>query len=89
MNKELLCKDCEHAILPSWPMRLLHGVRFAECRKSYVEPKFNPVDGTSSAGFYESALVVRIDTKICGPDATSWMPRTKYDLFKLIKHSEQ
>jgi hypothetical protein len=89
MNKELLCKDCAHAILPAWHRRWLYSVRFADCKKSYVEPRFNPVDGTSSPGYYAPASVVRVDRTICGPDAKSWMPRTKYDLFKLIKHSEQ
>ena len=87
MNRELLCKDCEHAILPSWPERLLYGVRFANCKKGYVEPEFSPVTGKSSSGYYAPAAVVRVDTKICGPEARAWMPRTRQDLFKLIKHA--
>ena len=87
MNKELLCKDCEHVILPGWPMRLLYGVQFSECKKGYLEGRFDPVTGKSTPGYYAPASVVRVDRVICGPDAKSWMPRNKQDLFKLIKHA--
>jgi hypothetical protein len=86
MNRELLCKDCEHVILPSWPERLIYGVRFAQCKKDYVEGRFDPVTGKSTPGYHASASVVRVDTRICGPDAHAWQPRTKNDLFKYLKH---
>ena len=86
MNRELLCKDCEHAILPSWPERLIYGVRFAQCKKDYVEGRFDPVTGKSTPGYHASASVVRVDTRICGPNAHAWQPRTKNDLFKYLKH---
>jgi len=86
MNRELLCKDCEHVILPSWPERLIYGVRFAQCKKDYVEGRFDPVTGKSNPGYYSTASVVRVDRAICGPDAKSWMPRNKQDLFKYLKH---
>ena len=87
MNRELLCKDCDHAILPSWPERLLYdGVRYANCKKGYVEPEFSPVTGKSTPGYYAPAAVVRVDTKICGPNAHAWQPRTKNHLFKYLKH---
>lgn len=86
MNKELLCKDCAHAILPAWPRRLLFGIDSALCSKDYVQPKFNPVTGETRPGYHVSAGATRIDPRICGPEATAWSPRHKEDLFKLIKY---
>jgi hypothetical protein len=89
MNKELLCKDCAHAILPAWHRRLLFGIDGTLCSKDYVQPKFNPVTGKSRPGYYTFAGATRMDTRICGPEAISWMPRKKEDLFKLIRNSER
>ena len=86
MNRELLCKDCEHAILPSWPERLIYGVQFSKCKKGYVEGRFDPVTGKSNPPYYAPASVVRVDRVICGPNAHAWQPRTKNDLFKYLKH---
>ena len=86
MNKELLCKDCAHAILPAWHRRWLFGIDSALCSKDYAKPKFNPVTGEERPGYYVSAAATRMDPKICGPEALLWWPKHKEDLFKLIKH---
>lgn len=86
MNQELLCKDCAHAIYPSIPVRLLVGLTASRCSKEFVRPKFNPVTGTQGKGEYMYAAGTRLDSNICGPDATAWTPRHKHGLFKLIKH---
>jgi hypothetical protein len=85
MNKELLCLDCKHN-KSSWLARLVKNQLAFECGLDWVEPKFNPVIGAERKGYFRSCSATRIDPKICGPEATSWTPRDKINLFKLIKH---
>jgi hypothetical protein len=85
MNKELTCKTCRHN-RASWLERTFNVNTWAwECNKGYKEPEYNPVTGKTTPGRHESCGVVRVMSKVCGPEATAWQPYYRKDLFKYIK----
>lgn len=85
MNSEqLLCKDCQHS-RAKWHTRILNDSYGWSCELDYCEPRVNPVTGCITSGFYHSCAATRTDINICGPTAKAWQPRTKKDLFTLLR----
>lgn len=86
-NKSLKCKDCIHS-KSSWLARLTQFSGGFTCSipESWVQPKYDPVIGKESEGYFSSCGTMRID-KACGPEAKSWSPKTTKLIFlKLREH---
>ena len=85
MTEEVTCQDCVHN-RASWLSRTFKTNTWSwKCSLTYNEPKYNPVDGSTSAGYYDSCGVARIKSGVCGPDAKEWKPRSKKNLFIYLK----
>lgn len=85
MKEQVTCQDCVHN-RASWLNRQFKMNTWTwTCTKAYNEPEYNPVDGTTRKGYYDSCGVARVKKSVCGPDATAWEPRSKKNLFVYLK----
>jgi hypothetical protein len=83
---QLTCKNCKNNI-SSWAVRNFSNSVWWRCGlENNREPsKFNPVDGTTKGGGYNSCGMARAVESICGAEARHWTPRRKKDLFMFLK----
>ena len=83
---QLTCKNCKNNI-SSWFVRNFSNSVWWRCGlEANREPvKFNPVDGKSKGGGYNSCGLARGIESICGAEAQHWTPRSKQDLFIFLK----
>ena len=83
---QITCKNCKNNI-SSWFVRNFSNSVWWRCGlEENREPvTFNPVDGKSKGGDYNSCSMARGFEHICGADARNWTPRSKQDLFIFLK----
>lgn len=82
---EVTCRDCVHNTA-NWLDRLLNTNHyFWNCKLTWREPEYNPVNGTTSKGRYEGCNVARVREEVCGKDAKAWQPRGKNNFFVYLK----
>jgi hypothetical protein len=84
MTTNVTCKTCTHN-RASWVSRTFGNGIWWSCDLKYYEPKYNPVDGKTSTGYYVDCSVARRVDSICGEDGANWKPRNKKDLFIYLK----
>ena len=85
MNPEQLrCHDCAHsrANFLTRVTRTSFGYR---CNLDWKEPRVDKVTGRTQPGYYAFCSSTRCDSAICGFAAKAWTPRTKKDIFTLLK----
>lgn len=82
--EQLNCHDCAHS-QANWLFRLTKFSAGYTCKLDYREPYTNQVTGRVTAGYYYPCSATRIDEKVCGRSAKAWTPRTKKDIFTLLK----
>ena len=87
-QSELLCKDCVYPSVSLIDKIITFGNPHSfnyKCSQYVIESEYDPVVGKTtpaSIGYCSSA---RHSEKICGPNATKWIPKSKYGLFTLLK----
>ena len=84
MSNAPTCQHCQHNN-SGFISRYFGGSIWWTCDLRYTEPKYNPVDGKTSKGYFKDCSVNRSNEDVCGRNATQWKPRRKQDLFILLK----
>lgn len=86
-NKDLKCKDCQHA-KAAFMARLLRESYFFKCDipESWNEEKYDPVFGKTTPGYFNSCSVMRGTYQACGPDGKKWSPRDTKLIFLALKN---
>jgi len=92
-ESKLLCKDCNHSLVPLSD-RIANTLFFTpiprhsyKCKLSYKEKliEYDPVLGAKKVeAHYETCGVYRIRESDCGPEGIHWTPKHKKDLFLAI-----
>lgn len=85
---ELLCKDCVYSRvnLIDRIITLNNPRSFNyKCSQYVIEAEYDPVLGETTPASIGYCTSARHSEKICGPNATKWIPKSKYGLFKLLK----
>jgi hypothetical protein len=85
MTDKVTCKNCKFN-RASWFTRTFSSSIWWTCGIKKTESYYNVVDGTYRPGRYEDCSTMRLDENLCGKGAKAWMPRSKKDLFLLLKH---
>lgn len=85
MSDQINCKNCKFN-RASWFTRHFSSSVWWTCELKQSEPVYNVVDGSTRPAEYASCSLVRHDEDLCGKNAKAWMPRSKKDLFLLLKH---
>jgi hypothetical protein len=85
MTDQVTCRTCKHN-RANWLDRTFNVNAWAwECNLDYKEPEYNPVNGKTTKGRFESCGVVRVKEKICGKAAKAWEPYYKRDILTYLK----
>ena len=85
MNPEQLnCHDCAHS-RANFLVRLFRLSSGYRCGLDWRPDRYDHVTGRTDPGYYYTCSSTRIDTRVCGPEAKAWTPRTKKDMFTLLK----
>jgi hypothetical protein len=82
---EVTCRDCVNNTATWMERRFNISVWSWQCRLTWNEPEYNPVDGSTSQGRYDSCGVARVKEKVCGKAGTAWQPRGKNNFFVYLK----
>lgn len=83
---QVTCKNCKNNV-SSWMTRNFSDSAWWRCglEQNRRPMQYNPVDGKTRGGQYESCGIARLTSGACGPDAQHWTPRNKRDLFVFLK----
>ena len=85
MNPELpRCHDCAHS-RANFLARLTRTSFGYRCSLDWKEPRTDNVTGKVQDGYYAYCASTRFNNEICGSNAKAWTPRTKKDIFTLLK----
>lgn len=86
MSNNVTCKNCKHNI-SSWTVRNFSNSVWWKCDlpDNYEPEVYNPVDGKSRGGYFNSCGMARGIERICGTKGRNWTPRSKKDLFVFLK----
>jgi hypothetical protein len=86
MNNNVTCKNCKNNI-SNWFTRNFSASVWWKCgiEENYEPVSYNPVDGTSKGGYYNSCGLARGLSDRCGTEGKRWEPRHKRDLFVFLK----
>lgn len=83
---QVTCKNCKHNI-SSWFVRKFSSSYLWRCdlQDNWEHEKYNPVDGSTRGGYFNSCGMARGLERVCGKEGKHWTPRNKRDLFTFLK----
>lgn len=82
---EVTCRDCVNNTATWMERRFNINVWSWRCRLTWNKPEYNPVDGSTGPGHYDSCNVARVREKVCGKAGTAWQPRGKNNFLVYLK----
>jgi hypothetical protein len=85
---DLLCKDCVYSKVNFIDKIITFGNPKSysyKCSLYVIEAEYDPVLGEITPASIGYCSTARYSEKICGPNATKWIPKSKHGLFDLLK----
>jgi hypothetical protein len=87
-QSELLCKDCVYSSVSLIDKIITFGNPHSfnyKCSRYVIESEYDPVVGKTTPASTGYCTAARMNEKVCGHNATKWIPKSKYGLFDLLK----